>query len=51
MLISTDQSQHVSQPVLHITLSQLRVSQITRNRTCRDHQLEPHCQSTVIFSS
>jgi len=31
MLISTDQSQRVSQPVSQITLLQLRISQITRS--------------------
>jgi len=33
MLISTDQSQRVSQPVTQITLSQFRISQITRSRS------------------
>ena len=50
MLISTDQSQRVSQPVSQITLSHFRISQVTRSlgRLARRLIVRPSIIATKI---
>ena len=49
MLISTDQSQRVSQPVSQITLSHFRISQITHSRGPHTIAQRPAVNNTIYL--